>query len=54
MSLKLKDKVALGTVQFGISYGIGNSTGKTPEHEVSKILDLAYQNNRYRTSLRFK
>ena len=44
MSLKLKDKVALGTVQFGINYGIGNSTGKTPEHEVSKILDLAYQN----------
>jgi aryl-alcohol dehydrogenase-like predicted oxidoreductase len=33
----------LGTVQFGINYGISNSTGKTSVEEVSKILDMACQ-----------
>ncbi|MFC1546673.1 aldo/keto reductase [bacterium] len=35
-------KVALGTVQFGIDYGINNSRGKIPENEVYQILDEAY------------
>ena len=35
-------KIALGTVQFGLDYGISNNTGKTSSEEVSKILDTAY------------
>ena len=35
-------KIVLGTVQFGLDYGISNDTGKTSSEEVSKILDTAY------------
>ncbi len=31
-------KIALGTVQFGLDYGINNTRGKVPFEEVSKIL----------------
>lgn len=34
-------KLALGTVQFGLDYGISNPSGRTPEAEVSRILNLA-------------
>lgn len=34
-------KLGLGTVQFGLDYGISNRDGKTPEEEVKKILDMA-------------
>ena len=34
-------KLALGTVQFGINYGIGNNSGQVRPSEVSKILGLA-------------
>lgn len=34
-------KLGLGTVQFGLDYGISNSAGKTPETEVERILCLA-------------
>lgn len=34
-------KLGLGTVQFGLSYGISNSTGQTTEGEVGKILNIA-------------
>ncbi len=34
-------KLALGTVQFGLSYGIGNTAGQTSAEEVLAILDLA-------------
>ncbi len=34
-------KLGLGTVQFGLDYGVSNSTGKTPEVEVGHILRLA-------------
>lgn len=34
-------KIALGTVQFGLDYGISNLKGQTPHSEVKKILDLA-------------
>lgn len=34
-------KLALGTVQFGIPYGIANHSGQVETEEVSKILDLA-------------
>lgn len=37
-------KIALGTVQFGLDYGISNNIGKTSPEEASKILDLAFHN----------
>lgn len=42
-----RHKIGLGTVQFGLSYGIANKTGQTKLDEVTKILDLAkeYQIN---------
>ncbi|MDA8566769.1 aldo/keto reductase [Schleiferiaceae bacterium] len=35
-------KIALGTVQFGLDYGISNRGGKTSQDEVSNILDVAF------------
>ncbi len=37
-------RLALGTVQFGLDYGISNFLGKTEENEVAKILEVAWQN----------
>ena len=37
-------KIGLGTVQFGLDYGISNSQGSTPESEVADILEYAWQN----------
>ena len=41
----LKHKIGLGTVQFGVPYGISNSTGQTKPEEVNKILQYAIANN---------
>lgn len=38
-------KLALGTVQFGLDYGINNPKGRIPKKEVFDILDLAKKNN---------
>lgn len=38
-------KLALGTVQFGLNYGINNSSGQVTEDEVSKILTFAKDHN---------
>lgn len=38
------NKLALGTVQFGLDYGINNQTGKLKQHEINNILDFAYDN----------
>jgi aryl-alcohol dehydrogenase-like predicted oxidoreductase len=38
-------KIILGTVQFGLNYGINNSLGKPSESEVFSILDTAWENN---------
>ena len=35
-------KLALGTVQFGLDYGISNTQGIVPEQEVKRILDVAH------------
>ncbi|PMP92163.1 MAG: aldo/keto reductase, partial [Hydrogenobaculum sp.] len=35
------EKIALGTVQFGLDYGINNPYGKIKEDEVFRILDFA-------------
>ena len=37
-------KLALGTVQFGINYGINNSTGVPDDKQVTSILDYAFKN----------
>ena len=35
-------KLILGTVQFGLNYGINNANGKLSENEVFKLLETAY------------
>ncbi len=35
------NRIILGTVQFGMNYGIGNTSGQPPEHEVFRILQEA-------------
>lgn len=37
-------KIGIGTVQFGMDYGISNAAGKVAKCEVSKILNLAKTN----------
>jgi aryl-alcohol dehydrogenase-like predicted oxidoreductase len=39
----MKNKLGLGTVQFGTNYGISNPSGQTPADEVTAILNTAYQ-----------
>lgn len=39
--MKLNEKVGLGTVQFGLPYGISNKAGQTDSIEVTKILITA-------------
>src|SRR5690625_7409438 len=34
----IRNKIGLGTVQFGMEYGISNQSGQTPPNEVSSIL----------------
>lgn len=38
------NKLCLGTVQFGLKYGINNKTGKPRKEEVFEILDMAIKN----------
>ena len=38
------NKLILGTVQFGLDYGINNKKGKPQKEKVFEILDCAYQN----------
>mgnify|MGYP001560048813 CR=1 FL=1 len=40
-------KLAVGTAQFGMDYGISNKQGKTPLDEVRKILSLAEENGMF-------
>ncbi|MES2854617.1 MAG: aldo/keto reductase [Bdellovibrionota bacterium] len=37
-------KLAIGSVQFGVAYGVTNTTGQTSAQEVAKILETAKQN----------
>ena len=37
----MKNKVAIGSVQFGLDYGISNHLGKSSRNEVKKILDFS-------------
>lgn len=36
-------QLCLGTVQFGLPYGVTNQTGQVPEEEVSRIMNLAVE-----------
>ena len=36
-------KLALGTVQFGLDYGINNKTGRVQTDEITRILQIAHQ-----------
>lgn len=36
--------LVLGTVQFGLDYGVANRNGKVDESEAELILDIAYEN----------
>lgn len=40
----LSHKIGLGTVQFGLPYGISNTNGQTSSAEVKSILNLAIKN----------
>ena len=40
----MDDKLILGTVQFGLKYGINNSLGKPEKESVIEILSYAYDN----------
>ncbi len=40
----MKSKIILGTVQFGMNYGISNKIGKPSSKEVGEILNFAYDN----------
>ena len=44
MKLNLS-KLALGSVQFGLDYGINNADGIVQFEEVKRILDIAFSNN---------
>ena len=39
------DRLGLGTVQFGLDYGVSNNIGQTTQDEVYKILQYAFENN---------
>jgi aryl-alcohol dehydrogenase-like predicted oxidoreductase len=39
-----KNKIILGTVQFGLKYGINNTSVKPDFNEIEKILNFAYSN----------
>jgi aryl-alcohol dehydrogenase-like predicted oxidoreductase len=39
--MKFNSKIGIGTVQFGVTYGISNTTGQTLANEVSTILATA-------------
>ena len=40
--MSLNHKIGLGSVQFGIPYGVSNNQGKTTSEEVTKILNYAH------------
>ena len=42
--MKKVSKIGIGSVQFGLPYGISNTEGQTPPDEVATILDVAYLN----------
>lgn len=43
MKLNCEHKIGLGTIQFGLDYGISNEAGKPKLEEVQQILEIASQ-----------
>ena len=43
--MELMGRLSLGTVQFGMDYGIANSAGKVPCEEIGAMLEYARNNN---------
>jgi aryl-alcohol dehydrogenase-like predicted oxidoreductase len=41
----LINKIAIGTAQFGMNYGIANQNGQVDENEIESILNFAYEND---------
>ena len=41
MTKQFNSRVAIGTAQFGMNYGIANKTGKLSDKEIKKILNYA-------------
>ncbi len=41
----LSNKIAIGTVQFGLDYGIANQNGKVNTNQIRSILNFAHENN---------
>lgn len=44
MPSNLAGKLALGTVQFGINYGVGNDLGIPDDSELRRVFDIAFLN----------
>lgn len=38
-------KLSLGTVQFGLEYGVANKKGKPSQNDVNKIIDYVYESS---------
>ncbi|MDF1875753.1 aldo/keto reductase, partial [Sulfurimonas sp. SAG-AH-194-I05] len=38
-------KLSLGTVQFGLDYGISNNSGQPSQKDVDNIVQYVYDNN---------
>ena len=45
MSISKSSKLALGTVQFGLNYGISNTNGVVNKNQTKLILSQAYKSN---------
>ena len=43
-SKNIKNKLAIGSAQFGLDYGISNKNGKIKKYEIDKILNFAWTN----------
>ena len=41
----MNNKLILGTVQFGLNYGINNKNGIPSDLDISEILDISLKNN---------
>lgn len=43
--MEVKNKIILGTVQFGLNYGINNQSGKVNERDIGEIFNYAHKKN---------
>ena len=41
----MSNKIAIGTAQFGLDYGIANKHGRVSANEIRSILNFALENN---------